>query len=105
MPTIEAFYIIWHFDKLMKSYFNSGNLSLGEFTSLGLRYDFENAFMNITIFNLSVLRHFLLTCGKHLHDTIISLRGVHETSLTLPLYIEVPVLTQEGKWLSIGVTN
>ena len=60
-------------------------------------------FENITIFNLSVLRHFLLTCGKHLQDTIISLRGVHETSLTLPLYIEVPVLTQEGKWLSIGV--
>ena len=52
---------------------------------------------NITIFNLSVLRHFLLTRGKYLHDIIISLRGVHETSLTLPLYIEVPVSTQESK--------
>ena len=30
----------------MKNYFNSGNLSLGEFTSLGLRYDFENAFIS-----------------------------------------------------------
>ena len=40
----------------------------------------------------------LLTCGKHLHDRIISLRGDvwdHKISLTPPLFIEVPVPIQE----------
>jgi hypothetical protein len=41
----------------------------------------------------------LLTCGKHLHDCTISLRVEvtcrgHKTSLTLPLFIEVPVSSQ-----------
>jgi hypothetical protein len=40
----------------------------------------------------------LFTCGKHLYDGIISLRvevWAHETSFTPPLFIEVPVLSQE----------
>ena len=39
----------------------------------------------------------LLTCEKHLHDRIISLRGMalaHQTSLSQPLVIEVSVLIQ-----------
>jgi hypothetical protein len=39
----------------------------------------------------------LLACGKHLHDRIISLREDvwdHKISLTLPLFIEVPVPIQ-----------
>ena len=42
----------------------------------------------------------LLTRGKLLHDCIISLRGevwVHKTSLTPPLFIEVPVPSQESE--------
>jgi len=42
----------------------------------------------------------LLTSGKHLHDRIISQRGEfwsHKTSLTLPLFIEVPVPSQESE--------
>ena len=42
----------------------------------------------------------LFTCEKHLHDYIISLRGkvwAHKTSLTQPLYIEVPVSSQESE--------
>ena len=42
----------------------------------------------------------LLTCGKHLHDRIISPRGDvwdHKISLTLPLFIEVPVPIQENE--------
>ena len=41
----------------------------------------------------------LLTCEKHLHDSIISLRGkvwAHTTSLTPPRFIEVPVPSQES---------
>ena len=38
-----------------------------------------------------------LTCGKHLHNLIICLRGlVHKTSLILPLSIEVSVAIQES---------
>ena len=38
-----------------------------------------------------------LTCGKHLHNRIICLRGlVHKTSLILPLSIEVSVAIQES---------
>ena len=39
----------------------------------------------------------LLTCGKHLHDCITSLRTVwvYNNSLILPLFIEVPVPIQE----------
>ena len=42
----------------------------------------------------------LLTCGKHMHDGIISLRGdvcAQKTSLTLPLFIEVSVPSQESE--------
>jgi hypothetical protein len=41
----------------------------------------------------------LLSCGKHLHDRLISIRGevwVHKSSLTLPLFIEMPVPSQES---------
>ena len=44
--------------------------------------------------------HFLLTRGKHLQDQIISLRDqiwAHRTSLTPPLFIEVPVPSQESE--------
>jgi hypothetical protein len=53
----------------------------------------------------------LLICGKHFHDSIISLRWevfVHITSLTLPLFIEVSLPNQENEqscicllWVSI----
>ena len=42
----------------------------------------------------------LITCGKHLYDYIISLRGqvwAHKISLTPPLLIEVPVPRQESE--------
>jgi len=42
----------------------------------------------------------LLTCGKQLHDCIISLRGeakAHKRSLTLPHFIEVPVPSPESE--------
>ena len=40
----------------------------------------------------------LLTCGKHLHDHIISSKGkfwTHKTSLSPSLFIDVPVPSQE----------
>ena len=40
----------------------------------------------------------VLLCRKHMHNHIISLRGeiwAHITSLPLPLFIEVPVTSQE----------
>ena len=40
----------------------------------------------------------LLTCGKQLHDNIISLRGemlAHKTSISPPRFIEVPVPSQK----------
>ena len=48
----------------------------------------------------------LLTCGKHLHDCIISLREeiwAQKTSLTLPLFTEVPVPSQESELSHICV--
>jgi len=42
----------------------------------------------------------LLTCGEHLHDRIISLRGavwVHNSSLTQELYTEVPVPSKDSE--------
>ena len=47
----------------------------------------------------------LLTCGKHLHDRIISLRGeiwtgevwAHKTNLTPPHFIEVSVLQESQR--------
>jgi len=42
----------------------------------------------------------LFTCGEHLHDHIISRRGVfwaHKTSVTPPLFIEVSVPSQESE--------
>jgi hypothetical protein len=48
----------------------------------------------------------LITCGKHLHDYIISLRGqvwAQKTSLTPPLLIEVPVPRQESEQSCICV--
>ena len=51
----------------------------------------------------------LLVCGKHFHDCIISWDVyVHKTSLTLPLFIEVSLPSQENEqscifvlWVSI----
>lgn len=46
------------------------------------------------------------TCRKHLHDSIIWLRGevwTHMTYLTPPLFIEVPVARPESVWSCIGV--
>ena len=48
----------------------------------------------------------LLICGKHFHDCIISLRWevfVHKTSLTLPLFIEVSLPSQENEQSCIFV--
>ena len=48
----------------------------------------------------------LLTCRKHLHNRIISLRGevwAHKASLKPPLYIGLPVPCQEGERLCICV--
>ena len=57
------------------------------------------AFFIMTLFaRLYVRVDILLTCGKHVHDGIISLRGevwAHTTSLIQPLLIEVPVPSQE----------
>ena len=42
----------------------------------------------------------MLLCEKHLHDPIISIRGegwIYKTSLTPPLFIEVPVPSQESE--------
>lgn len=42
----------------------------------------------------------LVTCGKHVHDGIISLRGevlAHMTSLIPPLFIEVMVPSNESE--------
>jgi hypothetical protein len=47
--------------------------------------------------NLLVMVDILLTCKIHLPDVIISLWGyalTHRTSLTLPLYTEVPAPIQ-----------
>ena len=44
----------------------------------------------------------LPTCGKHLHDHIILLKCVfwaHKPSFNPPLFIEVPVSSQESQWL------
>ena len=48
----------------------------------------------------------LFICGTHKHDSIISLKGkvcAHQASLTPPLFIEVPVPSQEIKWSRICV--
>jgi hypothetical protein len=54
----------------------------------------------LTLFSRLYLRiSILLTCGKHLHDRIILLRGnlwSHKTSLTPPFCIEAPVQSQES---------
>ena len=70
------------------------------------------AFFIITVFAwLYVKVGILLTREKHLQDRIISIRRdvwVHKTSLTPPLFIEVPVLSL-GKWvvmyLCVSVIN
>ena len=59
------------------------------------------AFFIITLFNRLYARAcILLTYGKHFHDRIISLIlevWVHKTRLTPPLFIEVPVPSQESE--------
>ena len=48
----------------------------------------------------------LVTCGKHLHDDIISLRRevcAHITSLTPPLSIEIRVPTKKSELSCISV--
>ena len=47
----------------------------------------------------------LITCGKHLHDRIISLRGdwAHATIVAPPLFIKVSVQRQEGELSCICV--
>jgi len=42
--------------------------------------------------------------GKHMHDRIIPLRGeiwVYKASLTLPLFIEVPVTSSERSCICV----
>ena len=48
----------------------------------------------------------LLIRGKHLCEHIISIRGevwTIKTSLSQPLFIEVPVSSQESEWSCISV--
>jgi hypothetical protein len=55
-------------------------------------------FVIALISELYVCVGILLTCGKHLHDRIISVRGnplAHKPSSSLPLFIEVSVQSQE----------
>ena len=62
-------------------------------------YDFMLAWLYVRI-------DILLTCGKHLHNHITSLRvevWAHKASLTLPLFIGVPVPSQESEWSCIWV--
>jgi hypothetical protein len=56
--------------------------------------DYSDLYNNAIIVRLYVEIDIVLTCGTHLHDRIISLRGgwTHKTSLSLPLFIEVPTL-------------
>jgi hypothetical protein len=65
------------------------------------------SFFIITLFVWLYVRvGILITCGKHSHDRIISLRGdvwAPTTSLTLPLFIEVSVSRQESGWSFICV--
>ena len=65
------------------------------------------SFFVITLFVWLYVRvGILLTCRKHSHDRIISLRGdvwAPTTSLTLPLFIEVSVSSQESGWSFICV--
>ena len=65
------------------------------------------AFFITTLFaRLYMMVGILLTCIKHLHDHNISLRGEgqeYKTSLTLPLFIEVPVPSQESEQSCICV--
>ena len=65
------------------------------------------AFFLTTLLIQSYVRiDILLTCGKHLHDCIISLRGDvwdHKISLTPPLFIEVPVPSQDNDMSCICV--
>ena len=74
-------------------------------------YYFFNAYVSNSILVLNALVykngahpdicekwHILLTCGENVHERIIILRGeilAHKTSLTLPLFIKVSVLSQE----------
>jgi hypothetical protein len=49
---------------------------------------------------MEVLQWKIISCCKHLHNYIIPLRGkiwAHKISLTLPLFIEVPVPSQGSK--------
>jgi hypothetical protein len=47
----------------------------------------------------------LITCGKHFHDRIISLRGdwAHATIVAPPLFIKVSVQSQESELSCICV--
>jgi hypothetical protein len=54
--------------------------------------------VHIFIYHVSVVC--FITCGAHLHDHIIELRGeawAHKTSLTPPVSIRVPVPSQESE--------
>jgi hypothetical protein len=67
------------------------------------------AFFIITLFSLLYVKvGILLTYWKHLHDRIISLsREVCgcKTSIALPLFIEVSVLSLESEWSCMCVAE
>ena len=57
--------------------------------------NYSDLYNNAIIVRLYVEIDIVLACGTHLHDRIISLRGefwTYKTSLTPPLFIEVPTL-------------
>jgi hypothetical protein len=67
------------------------------------------AFFIITLFTLLYVKvGILLTYWKHLHDRIISLSRetcARKTSIALPLFIEVSVLSLESEWSCICVVE
>jgi hypothetical protein len=69
-------------------------------TPLYYNCELESLPLPITLTCTIPLKYCLLTCEKHLHDRIISLKGEvrsYKTSLTPRLFIEVPVPSQESK--------
>ena len=51
--------------------------------------------MRVLVLIDSLELEFFITCGKHLHDRIIALKGMFKTSLTPSPVIEVPVQSRK----------
>ena len=76
----------------------SCNSQLSIYTKLCIMFKIIVFFIIKLFIWLYVRIGIVLLCRKHMHNHIISLRGeiqAHITSLPLPLFIEVPVTSQE----------